>query len=525
MAVWFASAGPEAVAQPAPEMDALAKQLVVQVRTFDKDTDQDVEVGCGLVVGFDDANLTILTARHVVADALKGEARIAVKFSGSSRWLDCDSAPVALGEIDAAFLRIARASSGFSGVPPVDQLIAAPVPARGAQVHVRGFDVDIEQGRMHWRQGVFEKLSDGVVTFDALGVKGGYSGGVVVTDLGVVGMTVRAGPDGKGHTALALPPMLKLVREKGGSVQMNDPAAGAATDALLRLRRESLVAALEVRYQANAKRDVVGFWVALLPKGQQGEGSDAFDGITVSDRAEIRLRTKGATVELEATTDLSASSGPYRGRLSKAIYTLTPDGDARLPGFLVWKGEGAGTTIYLALPTRRTELLAARALAEAASDGARLDLDDRIRKSMIFSDPPHLNGVPRPFSTKWDRDNNIRFRMRLANHRNAPVVLEGELFIADKDQVSSAAKAAKDIENWKSRRFELVAGGAEAGDGAAGTVVSSESMSWGTKPIKLSVRQPTDGFLTLRVSKPARGSGVTNFAMFCFGPRLCYGEN
>lgn len=502
-------------AQPADNVRSTIEQLMVRVRTVDVETSQEIEVGCGLVVGFDAKDLTILTARHVVKAAEKADAKIAVKFPGEAIWRDCALGPKLNDDVDAAFLRISREGLGYEGDPPCANLTAAATPSRGSRVYAAGFDLDVEQGKLMWRAGVFESTKAGVAGFDADGVKGGYSGGVVVSDVGIIGMTVKAGPDGRSHEAHALPELLELIRAKGGAVRMNDPSSGAALAANALLKRGSLTAALEVRCRDREGRRSFGFWAALQPRPSDGELVESFDAITVSARQPVRIRMLGPAIELELPADLHAVGGGRKAMLPQGTYRFAPDGAAAVPGFMIWKSGTEAATVYLALPTASNELLAARALAEASTGGNPPKLDSDMAKALIFENPPHLDSSARPFSIKLDEDLWIRFRTPLASHRDRPVRFEGEFFIPDEFGAIRVSKMEAQIASWQTRSYEVVK------DESSEQLAKVDGF-WGKRTFVLAPNRPSSDFMRIKLTPPARGPNSSNLFMFVAGLRIVY---
>lgn len=134
-----------------------------------------------MVIGYDELAVTILTAHHVIEDALTGQSttRVTVLFPGTSNWRDCEIGPTLSDsrKPDAAFLKVKRSDTPFAGSPRCSEIVVSPPPQAGAGVYVYGLDPS--KNGMVWRPGVLNGVADGVVSFDGMEVVGGYYGGLL----------------------------------------------------------------------------------------------------------------------------------------------------------------------------------------------------------------------------------------------------------------------------------------------------------------------------------------------------------
>ena len=361
---------------------------------------------------------------------------------------------------------------------------------------------------------MFETAGDGVGIFDANNVVGGFSGGVLVSDLGIIGLTVKAGPDGKGHEALLLAPLLAAVKDKGGVVLVETNQALAALE---RLFTRQLIGALDVwDFRDRAGRGQA-FWVALVPKEHIGDRF-TFDAITPRGRVAAEVVADGAGLSMTLAADLDGlAKGPVG--LVRGTYRMEVDPAVLIPGFIVLKGKLDKQTVYFALPTGSAEMVVARGLAEAANADGPPRINDETANALRLGALPYLDGVPKPFSVVVGLECAIEFRTPAANHRQEAVGVAGSLFLPAgtrapiKPEIQQAIEAA-----WKTLRFVVTEG--ENGGEIAGT-----PLPWPAGEFALTL-PPADK--TMRIGWPPSDKNqrrrLHNTFLFVQGLRLEYRE-
>jgi hypothetical protein len=486
---------PLAPAEPPAGVRDLVAELVVRVRTTDRAADQEIDSGCGLIIGFDAETLTILTARHVVEASMRGDtpARVAVLFQGTGTWRECVVGPP-LGDAnttDAAFVRVKRKDAPFDRDPLCKDLVLSRPPAAGTVAHAYGFDTS--KDHLAWRAAIFgaPSTAGGPVSFEGEGVAGGFSGGPLLSDVGVVAMTIQAGPNGKEHRALEVAPLLALVRSKGGSVQIRENPAVAALDLAF---AEKLVVAADVWDLARGKGGD-SFWVALSPKSRNGDAY-VFDAMSAKSRFEITVRPEGDGVAIDIPSDLRGKP-QSTAMLATGKYALRVDPSVVIPGLLVLKAESADrkAVLYLALPLELTELLAARAMVDAAIASGPPVLTKETIEALDFDKPPHCSGAPMPFSVVVGSAAALSFHPPLALHRNKEISVRGALRVPDAFELQKDPKrAAASIDVWNNLRFL-------ATDRLGEKELASDRMAWEGKDIRLSL-PPSSELVRAGCSQP-----------------------
>ncbi|MEP6502427.1 MAG: trypsin-like peptidase domain-containing protein [Betaproteobacteria bacterium] len=204
-AAWLCAAAPAAAAEPGDgdvtflAGDALGKTLLHNlVRIQSEDIG---EQGIDVVVGATDAALYVLTVRHVVARApaagLAGAERVSAKVT--VRLCDDDAAaPLAAEVVDEfdqprrelALLKIAKPAS-FAYVPLRRALAPKDRVRSGDATWVLGFE---QNCALYPVPGRLQSLADAQRSVRALqsGIRGGSSGGALLTDAGIVGLVTSS---------------------------------------------------------------------------------------------------------------------------------------------------------------------------------------------------------------------------------------------------------------------------------------------------------------------------------------------
>lgn len=164
------------------------------------------EAGYGVVIGANEVQVVIATARHVVDGARGGVvtidfAQLARRRQPAEVIKDCDDA-----ERDIAFLRTGR--PGFSDFPA--DILAARRAEPGDAVWVIGRDTTFEISPAPGRAALYD--ADGFFLLrDMSFVVQGVSGAPAVGADGIVGLVVRAG-DGGDAEAIAMDEVVELAR-------------------------------------------------------------------------------------------------------------------------------------------------------------------------------------------------------------------------------------------------------------------------------------------------------------------------
>ncbi len=479
--------GPLAAAQPTEPLASLMKELTVRVQTFDTSAGQSLDEGCGIIIGFDDTALTILTARHVVesATAAKDGVIAKIRYLGAAGWQDAVSCE-ALGEdkLDAAIIKAKRKDSPFGRAPPCTDLIVCPAPPRGSRVSALGANLTPDENAplTGWTPGIFNALSDGVCSFDADGIKSGYSGGPLVSDVGLVGLTIRAGANGQNHQALEIGPLLRAAAAKNLPVAISDnPAIGALT---YLFDQKSLVAAVDLWTKPGHPGAPSSSWIALVPVNVES-GVYTFNALTVRDHCRARISLSGGDLILDLDKEM-LGHWDVGELLPSGRLTFSPQAQDSIPGLLVLSGQTDDHSFYIALPLKNTELLAARAIVTAAPDGEpRFDSFDRRKAFPEYC--AYINGKPMPFCTHMCLDAAANFLLQAVNHRDKPSVLVGNMFSTDAQQEIDAGARPEAQPNWEKLHLHIL-------DRRDKRAFADRSMPWNDSEIRFSI-PPTDHML------------------------------
>lgn len=164
------------------------------------------EAGYGLVIGANEAQVIIATARHVVDDAAAQGGLVTIDFAQLARRRQ--PAEVVKGcedvDRDIAFLRTSRPA--FSNFP--SDILAASRAAPAERAWVIGRDSTFEISPEPGRVGPYDR--DGFFALRNMRfVVAGVSGAPAVSDDGVVGLVVRAGA-GSDAEAIAIDAVVEL---------------------------------------------------------------------------------------------------------------------------------------------------------------------------------------------------------------------------------------------------------------------------------------------------------------------------
>jgi hypothetical protein len=176
-----------------PQLGARLIHDVVRIETGQ-------EHGFGLIVGASSRHLFVITARHVVAPASSGErveVILCTAVQGDARRA-AELLPIEVGQRDLALLRTVRPAD----YEPTRRALATPADVRVAQdAWLLG-----EDGRcgVAPRSGSVAALPDGQqnLRIEFPGVRGGASGGPVITGYGVIGIVTNA--EDLTYTALGI---------------------------------------------------------------------------------------------------------------------------------------------------------------------------------------------------------------------------------------------------------------------------------------------------------------------------------
>jgi hypothetical protein len=357
---------------------------------IDAATDIEQERGCGIVVGFDDRNIIILTARHIVKNAIEtpNAFRVGVLFYGTTWWVDAKigSAIERLGDVDAAYITVPRSKSNFEAEPPLDRIAVARTPPTGGRISAYGFDPNTDDVR--WAEASAREPRDGKFGFDGGGVVGGFSGGAVADQFGIIAMTIQASPLGEPHVALLLEPLLVAMQSMDLPVKLRP---SSVREALANMHANSLVGGAEL-WSTDAPPGVM--WWAVQPiRLEQGELVAHVISTSARSECTIAASSHGATMTFRRNAAfISEQSEP--GRVNLVI-----DPAQELPGFVVLSSRLAnGQKLYVALPTERTELLGARVLATNARENAAAQLGERAYASLNLHIDRANKGLPVPFA-------------------------------------------------------------------------------------------------------------------------------
>lgn len=503
--------------QPAGDAATHVRDLTVQVRVIDPETNQEADHGCGLIVGADGESLHVLTARHVVEPAIgpAGTMRVSVLFAGSERWVDAVVGP-SLDEsarLDAAVLRVARSAAPFEGDPPTRRLAVAPIPGKETPLWAIGFDPG--QGRLTWVSCVLRAVDADGAVFDGKGVVGGFSGGLLVSDVGVVGLTCESGADGLRHRALSIGGLLARIQSKGWNVSLR---ANPAREALENMHARGLVGALEVW---GFERGTVGA-VPLQGSLRVAQRGSAYgiECVTGGGRFRCELTPDADGAELRTNAKIDGVPG-NRSVLPAGAIALRADPATSIPGFVILTATDEKRTIYVALAAQSSELLLARALADLPDPSGRVALSPAMRNTLFHSVDRRVNGRVAPFSLCVRETFLVDFMPPLSLHRNESFQIAGRFMVSDEMNRLAAAQAKKAARVWSGLTFILSSAAPDAAP------LGSVALPWGAEELAIREVRASPGIM--RVTHSASGDrrrleGTHNCYLLLQGLRITYAE-
>ncbi len=309
---------------------------------------EELGYGSGVFVSAKDSVLYALTARHVVLDAATGDLRGQVQLLIGGAWKDAGPKVRALGDLDAALVAVSLHQAEIDRASLFDELRAAPRDAltRGTTVWAFGWDTD-EIG-LTWRGGSILERSADFVSFESKGVKAGYSGCGVFTKAGeYVGLIVDEGSGGDLR-ALSFDRVFEEVRAQGLPIGIETSPIEAA---LAHCLRDGLTLGLCTRVD---KQQTQFHWTAIRLASADDVGYSA-RMLGTRDIGGCRLSPAG---DGELAFLMEKGGGqPNR------VGVFRRSDELALEGFLVLQGQAGDAIATLAIPTGRSELLAALAVA------------------------------------------------------------------------------------------------------------------------------------------------------------------
>lgn len=415
------------------------ERRMVAVRVLDAAMNDVIAYGSGLIVGERDGEFFITTARHVISPPnLKPEEYfIEVRFFRRDEWIRLKQPPLASASRDLAVL---IAPVKYSPYEPQTLESTLPVAAVDAQTRLKDvtiFGVDVENKReMRQGAGAIANVDGEKIIFDAADVQPGWSGGVVLNEVGLVGIIVTEGSGRKGHQALAFAALLDELKTMNIPLQVRSEPLLAA---LAAAQKNGLALGMFVWDQSSAQK-ASGEWAAIRLTSQDGL---RFTGECLS------LRGGGAACTLEPRGSEIVATLPARllwrvAQNEPPTRTFSSTSDCSARGMLALKCADAGFIAYLAVPTARCELLGSAILRTAAgNDWTRISLPPDVMQAfqiqsatseMVFDGvrPSFPLNLPRP-GAMWpltiDRADEATMRMKIR-------VGDGAIRMRDRDKAA-----------------------------------------------------------------------------------------
>jgi hypothetical protein len=348
--------------EPPNRVRTAAEEEAVTVRVFDPRNSDTVSIGSGFVVYDDENEVVIATAKHVIsaADPTLGY-RVEVRFFHRGVWIDTKSTVSDPGR-DIAFISMDRHLSPYDIRRRADSL--PTTPAGDGAVWAIGYDHVKE--RLEWRTLWPMDADRDSIKLRGDGLAPGFSGGLLVSMAGRVGMLTDRGPGGVGHKAIACGTIARSLQSLDLKSHLS---RSIALDALQHALDSKLMVGMYTSVALEPRP--VGFWSVVELAGVEG---GSFVGRAVN------LRKPGGDPELRLTPESSMVRGQFSqihgAGVSRKASLDTQLVDYRIdPAYtdtemLALRADTEKAVSFLMIPRGATELLAARAMLANVQGGS-----------------------------------------------------------------------------------------------------------------------------------------------------------
>lgn len=360
------------------------ERRMVAVRIIDAAMNDVIAYGSGMIIGERDGAFFITTAKHVIApaDMKPGDFHIEVRFFRRDEWIRLTQTPKVSDKHDLAVLVAPVKLSPFEAQTLESTLPVAAVDAQTQLKDLAIFGVDVDDKRaMKQRSGSLAGVDGGRITFDAADVKPGWSGGIVLNELGLVGMIVTEGSGNKGHQALAFTALLDDLKAMNVPLSVRTEPLIAALDGVLK----NALAIAVFTWDESSPQKLIGEWGALRLTAQDGL---KFSGDLITVRAgggPCILEPRGSEIIATLPARLIWRSVNQNDPPTQAFSTTS---DIAIRGMIVLKCVATRATTYLAIPTGESEMLGAAILRIAAGiDWQRVTLPAELMHGFSIQAP------------------------------------------------------------------------------------------------------------------------------------------
>jgi hypothetical protein len=419
-----------AQSEPPNRVRVAIEEDVALVRVVQRTTGEAIRHGTALIVHDDGETLTLVTADHVIKAANESANQsVEVRFFGRDLWVTIgESASLGEAGLDLAMLQVDRRRSPFGRARRGATLPVSQTPADQARVWVRGYDRDT--GEAAWRTCWVSRSEGDLVLLNGRGIAPGYSGGVVVSQLGPVGMVTERGPGNSNHRAISYLAIAEALSEIGlDHALVRNPA----NDALQRALDTQLAVAFYVVDYSNITHGYQ-YWSAMtIDSVDAGRYSGVvYNGERPRQPNHVDLVPGPTNVKASFTIALSWNMNG-NGTMPGTELLFEPVSSLLIDGFVVLRADMGDKVCFLAIPTESSELLLARSILQAVPPGGTFaDLPPGIGHT-VREDIRHRQTVT-PFSAVvYDVPTGDRLEFRLPSGlvRDEPVTITGRHLFPD----------------------------------------------------------------------------------------------
>jgi hypothetical protein len=326
-----------------------------------------------------------------------------------------------------------------------------------------------------------------------------------VTPLGILGMTIQSGPH-RNHDAVPIAILLQRVVEVGGRVSLS---RSPVHEAFQNMESYGLVGAWEVHDEKGRAR-----WASIRVTGRESEEVD-LECVAASGRFQAKLvpSTDGATLKVPGR---EVDFGHYFG-LGGGVYEFQVDPSVSMPGFVVLRSATGNVVLNLALPFRKCELFAARALASALLPTGKVNLSEAMRKTLHRDIKRFVAGNFPTFCVPLCEGLNLATVLPLGLHEHRPVRLVGELLLPD-ELLSGDQKAVDKAKRaWPAVRLLLLTGTAQTAE------LASAPVRWESHEMRLKEFVAPAGTIWLALSE-TQPHTIANHPLLVRALRIEYTE-
>jgi hypothetical protein len=370
LALGFAAAGNAMAADVPADVRAQIEKHAVAVRVIEKATRAPVDYGSGMIVGEKDGRFAILTAAHVLypEGLAADEIQIEVQFVRRSEW-NAVTRPVVVPaeDLDAAVVEVDVALSPFEPNSIGTRMTLSPPSMFDEHREAWAYGYDVDEKKHVWLEGATTVVDEAHVYFNADDLKRGYSGGVLVSSLGPIGVITAAGPNNRNHEAIFLSALAPVLQQGGIACALS---AQPVLDAMINLMERELTAGLFIWDESER---LMGFWAAVRLTAREGMRFDG-DVLGPSNGAACALTWEPGGLRAEWGDD----GGGVRWSGSRfelsSLAAFTPTDEVVVDGFIVLQAIAPDVIAYLALPIGFSELAGSALIAAGAkADWRRCD--------------------------------------------------------------------------------------------------------------------------------------------------------